>query len=290
MTAEALGSFAYGLNYRNTAGGSNPASLWDINIATGAATNQRFIRADAGGGVFVNDRSVCDIALGPDGVFYVLDDHYAGSNSDPVRLKDTLVSINPATGLVTRIGDIGFYVYEGDLSFQPGTGVLYACQSVNHVGTLYTINTATGAGTVINSTMSIDDASGMAFAPDGSLYILDTGAGGTSNPPAELHKLDPTTGGILSTITTNLSLGNTAGMEFDPQTGALYVGDGDLYGTNSLYTLDIQTGVFTLVGPTGIPGGTVNMGGGLAGLVIVPEPTTIMLLGLGLLVGVVRRR
>ena len=170
---------AYGLSYRNPLGGANPAYLWNINPVTGAASGQLALHGVTGTGGIVNDRSVCDIVQAPDGTYYVLNDHYAGVNSDAIRMKDSLMSLDPTTGVVTRIGDVfptGTYVYEGDMAFQPGTGVLYACQSLNHVGRLYTINTATGAGTTINANMAINDASGLAFAPDGSLYVLDTGA------------------------------------------------------------------------------------------------------------------
>jgi hypothetical protein len=283
-----------GVSFRNPTYQS-PALLWDINIATGLASNSRLLRADAGGGAYVNDRDAADIAMGPNGVLYVLNDSLASGSSQSPNLRNTLVSVDPATGLVTRIGATGITVNEGGLGFQPGTGVLYACWSTyvspNFLGALYTINTATGAATVVSSGLAIRKASAMAFAPDGSLYILDTGQGQSGyDPPAVLNKIDLSTGTIISSITTNVALGYTAGMAFNPENGLLYVGDGDLYGTNNLYTLDVTTGAFTLVGATGIPGGTVNMGGGLAGIVFVPEPTTILLLASGLIVVCGRRR
>ena len=106
-----------------------------------------------------------------------------------------------------------------------------------------------------------------------------------------LDKIDPATGNILSSITLNLSLGTTAAMDVNPLTGTIYVGDGDLYGTNNLYTLGPVAGILTLVGPTGIPGSAqYNMGGGLAGLVLLPEPMSLGLVLLGGLMLIGRRR
>lgn len=103
--------------------------------------------------------------------------------------------------------------------------------------------------------------------------------------PAVLHEIDRLTGATLSQVTTNLALGSTAGMDFDPITGALYVADGDLNGTNNLYTLDVASGQFTLVGDTGLGGPF----GGLAGLEFVPEPSALVLLLLGGGLGLRRR-
>jgi DNA-binding beta-propeller fold protein YncE len=90
---------------------------------------------------------------------------------------------------------------------------------------------------------------------------------------------------ISSAVTVSVNLGFTAGMDFHPATGALYVADGGLGdGTNKLYTLDPTTGALTLVGPTGVPAG-------LAGLTFaIPEPTTSLLAGVSLMNGIFQGR
>jgi hypothetical protein len=62
-------------------------------------------------------------------------------------------------------------------------------------------------------------------------------------------------------------------MAFHPTTGVLYVADGGgvISGTDTLYTLDTDTGVLTTVGSTGLEDG-------LSGLTFIPEPTSLLLL------------
>jgi hypothetical protein len=296
-----------GCSYRTTTSVTNsPTTIWDVDLATGAASNMRYVKAPTGTGTFVNDRTLAGIAMGPDGYLYGMDDHYAGSNSDAIRLKDSLVRIDPATGYATRIGDVfptpqwptGTYVYEGDIGFQPSTGTLFGVMSANASATLFTVNTGTGAATQIATGLAITDASAMMFGPDGRLWIVDVGyATSGPNPAAILDELDPVTGAILNSRTivnssgVGVALGQTAGASYDPVTGAYFVADGDYNGTNLFYSLDVNTGVLTTVGDTGIAGGWssgYNKGGGLSGLTIVPEPSALLLLAAGTLL--LRRR
>lgn len=81
------------------------------------------------------------------------------------------------------------------------------------------------------------------------LYGAD-GAGG--NPNTALTILDPTTGGIVSTVG---PVGfAVTGMAFHPTTGVLYgtTGAMSLGTANSLITIDLATGAGTLVGPNGL--------------------------------------
>ena len=70
----------------------------------------------------------------------------------------TLIQINPNTGgLIATIGTIndnGTPLSIGDLSFQPGTGVLYGITSntFSAGGLLYTINLTTAAATLVGDT------------------------------------------------------------------------------------------------------------------------------------------
>ena len=74
----------------------------------------------------------------------------------------------------------------------------------------------------------------------------------------------------------NVNLGAAAAMTFDLVTGTAYWGDSAPSlasgGSNALYTLDVATGVATLIGPTG----DVN---GLSGLAVVGvfEPSSLLL-------------
>ena len=69
------------------------------------------------------------------------------------------------------INDNGTPLSIGDLSFQPGTGVLYGITSntFSPGGLLYTINLTTAAATFIGDAQS-GAGGGIAFAPNGTLY------------------------------------------------------------------------------------------------------------------------
>jgi DNA-binding beta-propeller fold protein YncE len=130
-----------------------------------------------------------------------------------------------------------------------------------------------GFPTVVgNLTPSGADYSAGAFDLAGNLYVLNTGIAGNST----LSTLDKNTGAVLSTIRTNVDLGTTAGLAFDPDTGVGYVADNL---TNRLYTINTPTGVMTEVGQLG-----VNNLAGLAFVPVVtavPEPGSLALLGAG---------
>jgi DNA-binding beta-propeller fold protein YncE len=238
--------------------------LYDINEATGAATNPRSTGIP----------NLVDVAFGPDGTLYGL----------TTVTSDSLYKFNPTTGTPTLVGSTGLSnIFEGDLAFQPGTGVLFGVQDVPSAHRLFTIDVTTGTATIVgNVSGSPGDLSGMAFAPNGTLYMLDTSAG-------SLLAVNPGTGNVLSSVSLSTHLGDVAGFEFDPVTGVAYVADGHTSGTGQLYTLNLATGGLTAVGPTGATDG-------LAGLafnpVTAPEPASVGLLGgaMGLLALRRRRR
>ncbi len=97
----------------------------------------------------------------------------------------------------------------------------------------------------------------------GMAYALDT-------RNEALVNLDPASGTINSTVSLSLSLGSVAGMEHDVDTGIFYVVDGRADGTDSLYTLDPNSGTLFLIGSLGLDEG-------LSGLAIIPEPATLVI-------------
>lgn len=187
---------------------------------------------------------------------------------------NSLFRIDPGTGTSTLVGATGLRVFEGDLAFDPTSGILYGLQDVPSGSTrnLFTINTATGQGTVIGNINAPNlDLSAMAFDSSGTLFVIDT-------ENSQLFTVNKGNAGILTTVSLNTKLGETAGSAFDPSTGTLYVADGGTGGTNKLYTLDTSTGILTPVGNTGTRIG-------IAGLTfVVPEPSSLALVSLGWLV------
>jgi hypothetical protein len=225
--------------------------IYDVNSATGAATNPR-----ATGINFLTG-----ITFGTNGTLY-------GLTTFASAPANSLVSINPSTGAPTTIGATGLSsIFEGDLAFDPTTGILYGALDAPSAPSapyrLFTINPANGAATIVGNFTVINDISALAFSAGGALYALNTGN-------EQLHTINKSTAATISTVNLSVALGTSAGMAFDPATGTLYVADGAGAGTDNLYTLNTTTGLMTLVGSTGLSNG-------LAGLAFVPEPSSLLL-------------
>ena len=196
-----------------------------------------------------------------------------------------LYTINPATGVATVVGPIGYAVT--GMAYNPTTSTMYGSTSSNSPvcsSCLITINLATGAGTLVGAMGLANSAADIAWSGT-TLY-------GWSEDGDDLVTINTTTG--VATVVGEAGLG-TAGDAMDFSGGVLYAilqGNGNpLYtvntttglptpgpvvsgitgtpnsgsnqpGTNvffvgsnngNLYTLDRTTGVSTLIGATGIP-------------------------------------
>jgi len=108
-----------------------------------------------------------------------------------------------------------------------------------------------------------------------NLYSVDTGTGaatlmgeiGLNMPGFTYRSLNATLYGVSGVTNSLYQINKTTGAK------TLIGASGS---TDSLYTLNMTTGAAVLVGPLGF-----NAGSGL-GIAIVPEPSTALLLGLGL--------
>jgi hypothetical protein len=245
------------------------ATLYDVDPATGAETNPRPLGING----------LAGITIGPGGFLY-------GLTTTPQRLPsafgNTLVRIDPVTGITTVVGPTGLAnIGEGDIEYNPATGLLYGLyeyvSSPSFQTNLFTLNPATGQATV-GPNLGLLDPSAMAFSPAGKLYVLNHGSGGQAE---NILEVDPVTGALLSGADLTGALGPAVGLDFEPATGTLYVADGGgvggQFGSNALYTLDPSTGALTLVGGVG----PLTHDGGLAGLTFVPEPASLSLLAVG---------
>jgi hypothetical protein len=129
------------------------ASLWDIDLVTGVASNQR-------NGSF-GEQAVGLTRLG-NGAFYGL------------GIGGTLYTIEPVTAAVTTVGALGIYPPEGGIDFDPTSGLLYGINSTTGSARgLYSIDPGTGAATDIGD-VQLGDLSAVAFDAFGTLWILDT--------------------------------------------------------------------------------------------------------------------
>jgi outer membrane protein assembly factor BamB len=230
-----------GSELTDSSAGGSPGAVTSIDQATAAVTVL---------GTPVPEYGLTGVAVNSQGRVFVTT---GGSANGP-----RLIEVNPQTGLVVqnvgrlqRSGEADCYV--GDLSFQPGTDVLFGILARNKSncgitsgtigGTLVTINTATAAVTVVghDDTNVGDSNGGLAFAPDGTLYFTPCGNSGV------LLTLNPATGKALTTQ--NLSNEGECyqgmGVRAD---GTIFVSYDDDY---NIYTLNPATGARTLVGSTG---------------------------------------
>ena len=228
-------------------------TLYDVDPTTGGVSNPR----DTG------IPWLCGIEFGADGTLY-------GLSAD-----DYLYQIDPPTGVSVPIGHTGIDVTEGGLAFDVATSVMYGAQAFED-DLLYTINLTTGAAEVVGA-VGTNDLSGLAFDGSGTLYGIDR------IPLAydSLITINKTNGSVETTTPIDLPTGVLLGMDFDPDSGELFIADGTgappfppLPDGGVLYTVNTTSGALTPIGPTGLDLG-------LAGLVFTPEPTTLTLLALG---------
>lgn len=263
---------------------ANNGWLVTINESTGAVTpiGQPVAGALLGG-----------LAFAPGGVLY--GSTISGNNvyppTAPTAQTSDLVQMNPINGaLISDIGTIkanGTPLKIADLADQPGTGVLYAisaASTTNAAGLLYTINTRTGAATLIGGPGDFFDA--IAFAPNGTLYALTADLNMTTGNVfnQELKILNPLTGATLSMFPIALTAPEAPFGSFgiDPLTGVLWAGNGDPGG---LYNINPATGAETFIANT-----TPNFIGDIDFQVVVPEPVASGLCILGLFGIAVYRR
>jgi hypothetical protein len=162
-----------------------------------------------------------------------------------------LYSLNPANAFTTLIGplNVGF-VFEGGLAFEPGTGVLYGVNQDNAFAPhLMRINVATGQATVVGQIAGKQhDFAGLAFDPAGQLYGLDR----PTNALWKIDKLNPSgalTVQVGAGLGSGIVMGNVGGMTNDPATGTYYgyAGDGGGGGSRHLFTVDLATGLGTVL-------------------------------------------
>lgn len=248
------------------------AALVTATIATDARAT--IIGIDfAGNVVSINEATGAGVGIGASGFFTTNSmardsggTIYTAHNNIASAAAGQLITINPVTGAGT--GGAVFATTNGarGLAFDAGN-VLYAVLDTGPGGSigadsLYTINTATGATTLIGAT-GLTSLQGLAFASSGKLYGWDIGIG--------LVTLDTTTG-VASDVSAAVgAVADIQTLDFGP--------GGTLYGArDSLYTIDTATGVASLVGS----GGYSDLRGiAVISETSVPAPAGIGLLGLG---------
>ena len=173
---------------------TNSASAVDLYAATASGAAGELYKLNQADGSVVQDigplNDASSVNYGMTGLaFQPSTGVLFGSTANNVPATAAkLVTINPATGLVTVIG--GYGVATGstmtDLAFDPTSGVLYGIGS-NGGAHLYSINTTTGAATIVGS-------SGLTFTNGGGVAVDSTGTIFGTPLPANFGTYDKVTG------------------------------------------------------------------------------------------------
>jgi hypothetical protein len=214
---------------------------------------------------------------------------YGSTANQSPTARGHLVRVDSATGLVTDIGAFGILSTFADITFGP-TGILYGWEAAGSHN-MYTINTATGAATLVGSSGNPGFGGGaLAANAAGVIYSMPNSA---TNPPGTLQTVSPTTGAL--TFVANLSgapLLSFGGMVIN---AASFDEFGVLWGINTaqggafnthLVTINPATGEITDAGRSVDRLDAIAIRQG-----IIPEPSTILLCGAGLVgVALWRRR
>ncbi len=258
--------------YASTAAGA-VGELYILNPANGAVVQDVGPLSDAAG----TNYPITGLAFHPaTGVLF------GSTGNNPAATAARLVTINPATALVTVIGSFnagpvnnnGVPATMADLAFD-ASGNLYGVGSIGGPQ-LYSINTGTGQATVIGGT-------GLTSTLGGGLAISSAGVFYGTPTASRFGTYDST----LGTYANIANPAKPAGGGY----GALSFNGGVLYGLNvgsgsppptHLVTIDPATGAVTDLGAS------VNSLDAIA--FQIPEPTTFMLWAIGLVACAAWRR
>ncbi len=134
--------------------GCTQTTFGTLNLETGAGTDI---------GPMYNAQSMIGMAGDNEGNIYGIDAY-----------DDNLYSINSTSGLATIIGPLGIDIDDDtqDMAYDKNNNVLYLAGLVNAMGALYTVNTSTGAATLVGGFMNGINISGFAI-PIGGFYFAD---------------------------------------------------------------------------------------------------------------------
>jgi hypothetical protein len=196
-----------------------------------------------------------------------------------------LYTINTGTGVCTPVGSGSFSpVLNGiDFGFNLGTSLLYVSSDL---GQNITLNPTTGAATVL------PNYTGVSLDAIAYNYVNGTFIG-VSADTHDLYSITPATGGTSLIGASGVNFLDRVGLDISPATDVAYF-SGTVSGQTELFTVNLSTGAFSLIGDIGTPGELTSGLDSIAltGISTVPEPSTAasLVIGGGLAAFVLIRR
>jgi hypothetical protein len=250
IASPALADALLGVNGGSGGGFSSPGAVLRINDLSGDGTvlatpmpglGLTGVANDSQGRVFASTGTANDTADGP-----------------------RLIQIDPATGaLINDVGRLqtagGDDCFVGDLSFQPGTDVLFGVlgnqgpdprcgiPSSGTGGYLVTIDTTTAIVTVVGRDDTLGNSNGgLAFAPNGTLYFTPCW-----DDPGVILELNPANAAILDSTALEDEETCYMGLAVRPSDGSIFGTFDDVNDDNSIYRINPSSGSRVLVGNPG---------------------------------------
>ncbi len=209
------------------------------------------LRVNPNDGVTITDGAINGGATGAESAAYI--NNFNGSTAttlfDINAATDTLYTQNPPNnGTLVAVGPLGVNVTDiNGFDFTSSNGTAYAALTVGAVTGLYTINTTTGAATLVGAIgAGTGGANGLAAEIGATAGFTAVGLT-TANQLVTFNASRPNP--IQSTVAiTGLQAGeNILGIDFRPATGRIF----GLGSTSRLYTINTLTGAATQVGAPG---------------------------------------
>ena len=161
---------------------------------------------------------------------------------------NAFVTVDTATGVISNVATSTNTLGEGwsSLDYDPTTGNLYAASAAcGSTSTLWTINPATGASTLVGDITGAACIVGIAVSPDGLMYGIDIVSDA-------LFAIDKTNGSAALIGSIGFNANYAQDMTFDHSTGVLYYAGFDAGAfTDQMYTVDLATGAATAIGNIG---------------------------------------